>query len=367
MNIKKYCSIIIILAFSTLSSQTIVALENFKLATLVEPLDPEYPKKGFSDRSGVQSTDSGLVELSFMVNDQGSPNEIAVVNASHPKFIEQAIKAIRSGKFSPAYLNGKAINSKLSLAVEFVFTATDRQDSRGSTSNVGIRRVRGLPDRYSSFYEKFNEEMQGSSPNERKASTLLKKMEIINHQNFYSLAYLSLAKYRFSEKFGTKEQSADALKDLIAFDGRVTEKHQILKDDLELTILTGLLKLQIEAGQFAEAIRNYKAFSIVEPKIESMFSAPMEKIIAIKDNKESVTERKISLGEPGDTHLPLLKRSFMLDEVEGNVSDLKLRCDTRFAKLAYKADGQYDIPVKWGECDLQIIGDIGTTATLLQQ
>ena len=358
---------LIVAYFSFHQSVSFAKSTDFTPAELIESLEPSYPREKYADRGGIQNTDSGLVSLEYMVNQEGRADEIIVTDSSNTMFNEEALKAVQRALFKPARSNGKVTPSRHSSVVEFEFSALDRQDSRGSTSRVGIKRVKGLPDRYSSFYEKFNEEMQRSSPNKKKASSLIKKMELIKHQNFYSLAYLSLAKFRFDEKFGSLEQRADSLRDLIAFDARVKEKYKILKDDMELTVLAGLLKLEIESGHFAEAISTYHKFSPDNESLKSMFANSIAKIEAIQSNADAVTERKISIGDSGYTHLPLLKNSFAFEGVEGTIKDLKLRCDTQFARLPYQQDGQYDIPSKWGHCHLQVLGSEGTTAILLEQ
>lgn len=351
----------------SVSNANSVTLDNFTPATLGGEITPNYPKDKNADRGGDRSTDSGLVNLTFMVDEQGKPFEIMITRSSNNRFNEEAIKALEAAEYKPATVGSNAVESRLSQEVEFVFSALDRQDSRGATSQASIKRVKGLPDRYSSFYDKFNKEMQRSAPDSEKALALLDKMDAIKHQNFYSLAYLSLARFRYAEKFGSAEDRINALNDLIRFDSRVTEKFQILKDDLKQTVYSGLLKLQIESSHFSEALNSYATFSAQDKGIEKLYADSIAKIESIRENKDALTQRKVTITDDGYTHLPLLKKSFLFDQLVGTIESLKLRCETRFTELNFQSDGQYDIPAAWGMCDLQVIGTPGTTAFILQQ
>jgi TonB family protein len=350
--------IICLTAIALVWFQPAVAESNtFESATILSKIQPSFAGYSEPENSDNLDTDSGLVNVSFMVNHDGQPYEVTVISSSHSKFEAAAVSAIEAASYSAASLNGKAVNSRLNHMVEFIYSP--KAGSKG--------RNKGLPNRFSGMYEKFNTEIQRSSPSQNKSTKYLEKMANIPNQNFYSLSYLSLARYRYAEEFGTPQEQINALEELIEFDSRASKKHKMLKGELKQTVLTALLKTQLDSSHFAEVLKNYKLFSKDDEQIKNGFASAYTKIQSISNDANSVTQRVIKIPARGELHLPLLKQSFLLDQVDGDIESFKMRCDKRFAKLPYQADGQYDIPASWGDCDLQIDGTAGTTATLLQQ
>ncbi|MFT7528114.1 MAG: hypothetical protein ACI9LY_003274 [Arenicella sp.] len=217
-----------------------------------------------------------------------------------------------------------------------------------------------------SYYDQFTQALDQAKPDQRKLQQLLNTMSNIKHQSFYSLSYQSLARYRVAKKFDDKPGQMQALEDLIWFDEMVETKHQVLQKDLKRTVYIALLQLQIASGHYAEALDNYSEFKRSDRKIGKLFKDYIGKIILLKESDQS-TQRVITIGDNGYSHLPLLKRSFVVETDKGKINTLKLRCDTTFKELAFKVNAQYTLPDSWGECDLQIIGEQGSVASILQQ
>jgi len=358
-----------LLLFSTLSFCSLVwaGLKGFQPAVLIESSKPEYPVNVRSDSGGNLSRDSGVVELIYMVDKSGIPSQIMIVNSSHTKFNQAANDAISEYRYNTATLNSKPVESVVSTLVRFEFSALDLRDSRGVRSqSVAEDGYRNMPNGFSTFYKRITTELKKTNPIERKVLHTISKMEAIKHQTFFSLAYLSIARLNYARKLGSEYQQINAINDLIRFDEFISEQYKILTGETKTTYLAALVKLQIESGMFAEALKSYTDFKQRDPQIEKMFDATIVKLEDLRKS-QSIVERTIKIGEQGFVHLPLLKRVFLLDQIQGNVDQLNLRCDTRFLKILYKPDSQYDIPTNWGNCNLQIIGTAGTKATLIQQ
>lgn len=342
-------------------------LKGFQSAVLMEPSIPVYPVDVRSDSGGNLSRDSGVVELIYMVDENGFPTEVLVVNSSHSKFNQAAKNAISEYRYKPARLNLKAVRSVVSTTVRFKFSAVDLRDSRGVKSiNIAEDRYRNMPNGFSTFYQRVNIELEKTNPNARRVAHTISKMEGIKHHTFFSLAYLSIARLNYARKLGTEHEQVKAISELIRFDSFIADQYKILTGETKTTYLAALLKLQIEAGMFAEALNNYADFKQQNPQIEKMFKPTMVKLEYLRDS-QSLVERAIKIGEQGFVQLPLLKRVFLIDQIDGKIDSLKLRCDTRFLKILYKPDSQYDVPDKWGNCNLQIAGAVGTKAILIQQ
>lgn len=347
---------------STASAQESDLIE----AELEKSSAPNYPKERNSGRGGEVSIDDGLVKLVYMVDQQGKPYQVMVARTSMSKFSEEAVKSINRNQFKPAMRNAKPVDSRHDSDLKFVFDEADLHDNRGTKGSVGDARRFSLPDGYKSYYDQFTQALDQTKPDQSKLQQLLNTMSNIKHQSFYSLAYQSLARYRVAKEFDDTLGQMQALEDLIWFDDVVETKHQVLQKDLKRTVYIALLQLQIASGHYAEALDNYSEFKKADRKIGELFQDYIGKIILLKESGQT-TERVITIGDSGYSHLPLLKRSFVVETDKGKIDTLKLRCATKFKELAFKVDAQYTLPDSWGECDLQIIGEQGSVVSILQQ
>jgi hypothetical protein len=180
------------------------------------------------------------------------------------------------------------------------------------------------------------------------------------------VAYQSLARYRVAKKFDDKPGQRQGLEDLIGFDKMVETKHQVLQNDLKRTVYIALLQLQIASCHYAEALDNYSEFKKSDREIGKLFKDYIGKITLLKES-DQLTQRVVNIGDNGYSHLPLLKRSFVVEVDKGIINTLKLRCDKKFKEFAFKVDAQYTLPDSWRHCDLQIIGESDSVASVLQQ
>lgn len=359
-------TLIAVLLLSLLFSSTAnSALKGFVPAKPVKEVKPSYPIDRFADGSET-SIDDGQIEMQFVVDENGAVIAPMVLRTSMHKFVEPTLLALESSTYEPATVGGKTVKSTLSKTFLFRVKASDLRNSRGAKASFSNTRENGVPDGYQSFYDQFSKEMESSSPSQDKTATLLDRMIELKHQSYYSLAYHSLARYRFAERFQGSPEKIAALKDLVWFDPQVREKFQILKGDLKDAIWTSLLKEQIEAGQYAEALSTYAEFSALRASSDMPFKDAIAQISALQEN-DQVVQRAIEVAASGSSNIPLLKKSFTFIDVDGSISSLTLRCEAQFTELKYQADAQYDLPAKWGACDLQVSGAAGTTSNILMQ
>jgi protein TonB len=79
----------------------------------VRTVAPEIPVQ-FSRNGG-----SGLVTVSFMVDEKGQVQEASVEKSSHPDLNEPALKAIRKWRFKPAKKDGTPVAVRVSIPIKF--------------------------------------------------------------------------------------------------------------------------------------------------------------------------------------------------------------------------------------------------------
>jgi hypothetical protein len=362
----KNLSFYILMAQLCFCLQAEAGLDNFSPAEITKESTPRYPKERNSDRGGEVSIDDGLVRLIYMIDKNGKAFEPMIDRASQDKFDDEALKSIVKNSFKPAKVGNLIVESRLTSDLVFIFDEADFHDIRGSKGSIADTRRFSLPDGYKSYYDQFTDQLANDQPDQELLGSLLDRMANIKHQSFYSLAYLSLARYRAAKVMNDPLEQMEALQDLVWYDQLVEAKHQVLKGDLQGTVHAALLQLQIEAGHYSEVLQNYKIFSDSDPQIRQMYKDYIAKIVLLQESDQA-TMRKINIGSRGYGNLPLFKRSFVVEQEIGSLQSLKLRCDRKFKEIAFKVDAQYALPESWGECNLQVIGEPGSVAVLLQQ
>ena len=62
----------------------------------------------------------------------------------------------------------------------------------------------------------------------------------------------------------------------------------------------------------------------------------------------------------------LLKQSFYIVDVKGELAELKLYCDKGFAGFRFQPDLRYSVEDGFQDCSLTVIGNPGTTFTLVE-
>ncbi|GAA4651944.1 hypothetical protein GCM10023116_42280 [Kistimonas scapharcae] len=77
-------------------------------------LDPDYP------RQAVNQDQSGWVKVRFTVTEQGTVDNIRIIEANPTGVFEQAaIKAVREYRFRPRMVNGKAVPQRTERTIRF--------------------------------------------------------------------------------------------------------------------------------------------------------------------------------------------------------------------------------------------------------
>lgn len=85
-------------------------------AAILSSVDPIYP------RTAIMARMEGYVIVQGIVGRDGRPRAIEVVRASHGVFREPALKAIGQYRFKPGEINGRAVDTRFTLTVNFQLT-----------------------------------------------------------------------------------------------------------------------------------------------------------------------------------------------------------------------------------------------------
>ncbi|MEM9227200.1 MAG: energy transducer TonB, partial [Verrucomicrobiota bacterium] len=74
---------------------------------------PQYPKEF------ARKKQQGKVRLLFVVDQDGNVLDVEVIDATHGKFADSAVKAISQWKFEPGLKHGHAVKTRVRLTIPF--------------------------------------------------------------------------------------------------------------------------------------------------------------------------------------------------------------------------------------------------------
>lgn len=345
----KICWIILALILASTTSKFSVAKQSdnkeleFEPPKLITKFKPVYPK------SLLKESSSGVVELGFMVNAEGTPYEVMVLRSSHPDFEKPAIKELKNSKYSPALLKGKPYENYKELRVNF--QVGDEQ---------GV--IRSFSREYRRIRELFNKE----NPDQKLIFNRIKKLEESYFLTLYAISHLNKLKYTYQEKFGDLDGKIDALETIVLHENSTLYKDGFIDKKNTKAVYQKLFLLYLEKADYSKAYAVYQKIVKIDPELKQSYQEAITKLNAISKD-ETAYEYKIKIPSRGYSNLNLWKRNFSFLKLEGKLETIKLRCDLKFKELPFQFESLYQIPKSWGDCNLQIIGDEGSKVSLIQQ
>ena len=128
-----------------------------------------------------------------------------------------------------------------------------------------------------------------------------------------------------------------------------------------------LFKFQVQERDYGAALETVAQLKR-EKDAEKQLSATkgligkLEKVVASEDP----IFQDATLGANGVLTRTLIRPSFYLDKVEGNVDRYTIKCDKKEQDFPYSADGVLTIPKSWGTCKVSVHAEEGTTFSLVQ-
>jgi len=321
-------------------------LENETGYIAAKPIKRIPPKYPFNQQKKAQG---GIVEIEFMVDREGKVFEPIVTNSTHPGFEENAVDAVKKYQFEPATLDGNPIISSDSMRMFFEIEGTN--EGAGST--------------FIKLYKRTNQELDKEVVNQKKVRRNLERMANARYINNYSLGFLYIQKFRYAAKFLTKEEQLDSLQNLLLFSENKNHKKEFIDAKTTTTFRMNILQLLIQLGYYGKAHNDYYWLKKELPHAAKPFEKAM-KLIYEKLNSNEGIARNISIDERGYEFLHLAKRSIEFNDIKGNIKKLNLRCTRNFASIEFNPENNYQIPKSWGSCNLEVVGEPGTSAVLAQ-
>ena len=355
--LKNICKLIGMLALAGFNASAAQSSLDFTGPVLIEgSLDASnvFPirEKGYSD---------GIVDLVFMVNPDGVPDQIDVVRSSGARFEKAAIKHLRTLRYQSAVYTGKNIESRQTARIRF----------KGPEFSFGNQRTfrpyRFLySEQYVMLFNKALKELGRSTPREKKLRATLERMQRLKLKFFFHRYHTGFIKYQHSKDFLGKLEEHHALQDMMMYADEVRVRKISKLKDYEPYFDIELLRLMLDLGHYQEAQIQYWALQESNPEVANTFTSMMAKVEEIKSG-ETVVESGVYLAPSGKGFLTLFKRKFSVETVGNNLESAELRCERKYQNLGNNFDVAYELPSSWGICELQVTGKPGVSVTVLQQ
>ena len=317
-----------------------VALELYTPPHNTSLTKPNYP------RSAATQGKEGWVRLNFMVDTEGKAYEIAVTDSiGDPVFQEAAVRALGQSDFEPANFQGQPLDAGHSVTYQF--------EMEGGSMGARVWFVRV----YKALMDAIN------NGDREDADEYLARIGSRDAPNLYEDAYLHVAKSAYYANWGDEGQQLKALNR--AADHGFSQ--QRLPAELFIPLQRARFLLLVQSQDYARAIQTFEFLAE-----HSADEAPVAALQTVVDSIEALRtdDRGYSVrGDFGDRtswHYKLFKDEFFFDDVDGEIEEIKLRCQGKYVFFRFDPNMQYKIGADYQPCYLELIGDPATTFKLTQ-
>lgn len=305
-----------------------------------ELVTPVYP------RLALQENREGWVRLEFMVDPQGKAYEISVSRSMGDRLFEQAaIRALKKSTFEPARVDGQPADAGASQ--QYVFSL------EGGSKGAGAW-----------FVRTYEAAMRVIAEGDRdKADEYMASLDRRTRLNLYEDAYLHVVKFSYYQKWGDKHQQLRALDRAVAHE--FAERH--LPEELFVNCQRARFMLLVETGDYERAVRTYRMLRVMnleEPVIEALQTV-VDQLEVLRADDRSYTVPG-DFGEGTSWSYNLFKDEFSIGDVQGDIAEIKLRCWTGYVFFRFQPDVKYKVAGGWNRCQLELVGNPGTTFALTQ-
>jgi len=300
--------------------------------------DPRYP--GINRRIGRE----GWVYLTFMVSPTGEPYDVAIIDSSgDERFEAAAIDAVEQWTFEPATLGERPIDAAMFYLMTFAL-------SEDATASPGFVRM-------------FRDLLSHIEAGDRSAADGDLADLRGTERNLYEEANLNLATFHYAQKWGTPaEQYPPLRRATVMRDGK-----GFLPDDVLTSLLKNRFALELELNHLADARSTGK--TLLKREADQQIQTRIDQALARIDALETGDQPVLVAGRIGDSShyvYRLLRNRFHLQDIDGNVAELRLHCERDYVGFTFRSDLAYTISEALGPCTLMVLGTPGTTFTLVE-
>ena len=329
---------------ASVQSDTVIKLSSFIESKSISRVVPKYPA------AAARARYEGFVQMSFVVDELGNVQDPVIENFSgHKGFKKEALKAVKQWKYSPAMQDGKPVQ-QCHQKVQFDFAL---DGSKGAT-RAFIRKYR--------LATKLLEEQ-----NLAEAEATVQSMHEGNLRNRYENAWLWRLDSYLAKAKKESNRELDSVRKALS-SAKVGKKYgEILTNKEVLALYQRQFALEVELMQFANSLKTMERVSKL-PHSESLvalLSPYAEQVKTLISSDNNIFVPGILTGEDPWFHT-LARSKFAFSNINGVVSDVELRCQSRREKFTVAKDNTWHIPPSWGQCRVMVNGEAGASFEIVE-
>jgi len=324
--------------------------------------NPDYPS------APLRQGQEGWVELSFVVSETGDVVEPMIEQSSGGEPFERAaLSAVQQWKYTPAMQDGVPVERAAKTIIRFQL-----QGGGGGGAFSGDRIERASAD----FVRNYQQLVRLVDAQDfAAAGALLAEMESEERMNRYETAFLWWAKYVYLSRTAPAEvaQMQRALERAVG-----DEEDMYLSMDQFVAAAERLVVLHAQARDIAAAIGMFErlrdtvadfapdpisgksrvqSYALSVERLQPGYEAMLDLV-----NSDRLMVMDGVVGEFEYWVHDLLRRSFSLASINGQVESLDIRCERGRRRIDTAAvDTVWRIPEDWGTCGIYIKGEPGAT------
>lgn len=327
----------------------------------IKRVPPQFPK------SAVRKGLDGWVQLSFIVEPDGTTSNVIIEDSSGRDYFEkEAKKAIKQWRFQPAMENGKPVQ-QCKNTVQLDFSMARKRD--------------GVSRKFHTLYRHFNDALAKKDEKQiAKLSERLSDYKIVTQQESY-YKYAALADY--AEYKGEKRQALKYLNKAYGFSGayglfqyknkqqKKFDKYQIQKfqhlDTLLFPLLHKKLVIELDLGEIGDALKTNKRLLKLDSAKEYYPSFEKQKQALeslIESDKTLVTQGDI--GKKDFWRYELLRNQFQFSAIKGQLTKLDVRCRNKRHLYNITEQSVWNIPEAWQGCSIYVYGENNSQFKLVE-
>lgn len=295
---------------------------------------PNYPKNAAKEGK------EGWVQLSFVVEPDGTTSNIIIEDSSNKAFERNALKSVRGWLYTPATMNGKAIQQcRNRVQIDFKLS--------------GIHK--GASKKFVKHYKLANRYLEESNIDE--AQKVIAKIKEKGRWNAYEDMYYAILNSLIAEQRKDTEAELNAIKSVL--------RHRELQKETQYAAFAArAFSLAIERQLYGDAksiFENLKTHYFDNPNVAKL--TPYYEQITAYLASEKPLVINAAIGNRDFWRYQLERSGFVIDNVEGNLTNLEVRCDNHHSQFLVEAGNKWQIPESWGTCSVYVFGDADATFT----
>lgn len=322
-----------------------IKVETYSRPKPTKKIPPRYPRR--AQRLGQE----GWAVVHYMVDAQGRTYDWELTEYSGDKsFGKAALEAIKKYKYEPAQFEGRPIDAGSASKITFML----------ADSGIGAhRKFLWRYKKFISLLKGLNGEPEAKHPMEEAFAAL----EELGASNLYEDAYINIARAAYYGYHKNPGQTFRALNRAVGHE-RVSK---YLPEATRVALYSRIFWMEVEANFFRSALDTWEILAAAKlaPEVRREMALVVGKIMEISQSNQPVSLE----GQINDTYNfvhKLLKQSFYFVDVKGELAELKLHCDRGFAGFRFQPDLRYSVEDGFQDCSLTVIGNPGTTFTLVE-